>query len=60
MDEKFQARRLENRFSTTTADIVLRVYSSMVRTVILDVCPDCHGISLDGGESERLFAPWRT
>ena len=35
---------------------LLRVYSSVDRSVILDACADCHGIWLDGGEFEKLFA----
>jgi rhomboid family protein len=35
---------------------LLRVYSSIDRSVTLDVCPDCHGIWVDGGEFEKLFA----
>jgi Zn-finger nucleic acid-binding protein len=26
------------------------------KSVILDACPDCRGIWLDGGEFEKLFA----
>jgi uncharacterized protein len=39
---------------------LLRVYSSMDRSVTLDVCPECHGIWDDGGEFEKLFAARRT
>lgn len=35
---------------------LLRVYSAVDKTVILDACPDCGGIWLDGGEFEKLFA----
>ncbi|HET8564740.1 MAG TPA: zf-TFIIB domain-containing protein [Candidatus Binatia bacterium] len=35
---------------------LLRVYSSMDRSVILDACAECRGIWLDGGEFEKLFA----
>jgi Zn-finger nucleic acid-binding protein len=38
---------------------LLRVYSAIDRTVILDACPDCRGIWLDGGEFEKLFASRR-
>jgi len=38
---------------------LLRVYSAVDRTVILDACPDCRGIWLDGGEFEKLFAARR-
>ncbi len=38
---------------------LLRVYSSIDRSVILDACADCHGIWLDGGEFEKLFAARR-
>jgi Zn-finger nucleic acid-binding protein len=34
---------------------LLRVFSSIDRTVVIDACPDCHGIWLDGGEFEKLF-----
>jgi Zn-finger nucleic acid-binding protein len=34
----------------------LRVYSAIDRSVILDACPECHGIWLDGGEFNKLFA----
>ena len=39
---------------------LLRVYSSIDRSVILDACPDCRGIWLDGGEFEKLFAVRRS
>jgi Zn-finger nucleic acid-binding protein len=35
---------------------LLRVFSAIDRSVILDACPECHGIWLDGGEFEKLFA----
>lgn len=35
---------------------LLRVYSSINRSVILDACAECHGIWLDGGEFAKLFA----
>jgi Zn-finger nucleic acid-binding protein len=35
---------------------LLRVYSSIERSVIIDACTECHGIWLDGGEFDRLFA----
>lgn len=38
---------------------LMRVYSAVDRTVIIDACPDCHGIWLDGGEFEKLFAARR-
>lgn len=38
---------------------LLRVFSSIDRSVILDVCPDCRGIWVDGGEFEKLFAARR-
>jgi Zn-finger nucleic acid-binding protein len=38
---------------------LLRVYSSIERSVILDACADCHGIWLDGGEFEKLFTARR-
>lgn len=38
---------------------LLRMYSAMDRAVTLDACADCHGIWLDGGEFEKLFAARR-
>ena len=38
---------------------LLRVYSAIDKSVILDACPECHGIWLDGGEFEKLFAARR-
>ena len=35
---------------------LLRVYSSINRSVIIDACADCRGIWLDGGEFEKLFS----
>ncbi len=35
---------------------LLRVYSAIDRSVIIDACPECRGIWLDGGEFARLFA----
>jgi Zn-finger nucleic acid-binding protein len=35
---------------------LLRVYSSIDRSVILDACSECRGIWLDGGEFDKLFA----
>jgi Zn-finger nucleic acid-binding protein len=34
---------------------LLRVYSSIDRSVILDACAECRGIWLDGGEFDKLF-----
>ena len=39
---------------------LLRVYSSIDRSVVLDACADCHGIWLDSGEFEKLFAARQT
>ena len=36
--------------------LLLRIYSAIDRAVIVDACADCHGIWLDGGEFEKLFA----
>jgi len=36
--------------------ILLRVYSAIDKSVIIDACPECHGIWLDGGEFAKLFA----
>jgi Zn-finger nucleic acid-binding protein len=41
------------------ASPLTRVYSSIDRSVILDACADCHGIWLDGGEFDKLFAARR-
>ena len=35
---------------------LLRVYSSVDHSVILDACADCRGMWLDGGEFKKLFA----
>jgi Zn-finger nucleic acid-binding protein len=35
---------------------LLRVYSTIDGTVILDACAECRGIWLDGGEFDKLFA----
>ncbi len=34
---------------------LLRVTSALGRSVILDACPECRGIWLDGGEFDTLF-----
>jgi Zn-finger nucleic acid-binding protein len=39
---------------------LLRVYSSIDKSVIIDACAECHGIWLDGGEFEKLFAARRS
>jgi Zn-finger nucleic acid-binding protein len=38
------------------ASDLLRVYSAIDRSVILDACAECRGIWLDGGEFDKLFA----
>ena len=38
---------------------LVRIYSAIDRSVTLDACADCHGIWLDGGEFEKLFAARR-
>jgi Zn-finger nucleic acid-binding protein len=43
-------------FCPRDASALLRVYSAIDRSVILDACPQCRGIWLDGGEFEKLFA----
>lgn len=35
---------------------LLRIYSAIDRAVVVDACADCHGIWLDGGEFEKLYA----
>jgi Zn-finger nucleic acid-binding protein len=35
---------------------LLRVYSSVERSVILDACGECGGVWLDGGEFQKLYA----
>lgn len=37
-------------------ETLMRVYSAVDRTVIIDACPECRGIWLDGGEFKKLFA----
>lgn len=34
---------------------MLRAFSSTGERVVLDMCPDCHGLWLDGGELDRLI-----
>jgi Zn-finger nucleic acid-binding protein len=34
---------------------MMRVYSAMDHSVILDVCGECRGVWLDGGEFKKLF-----
>lgn len=34
---------------------LLRVYSSFSRSVVVDTCPHCHGMWLDGGEFDELL-----
>jgi uncharacterized protein len=38
---------------------LMRVYSSIDRSVVLDACGECRGVWLDGGEFEKLFAALR-
>ena len=38
---------------------LMRVYSSIDHSVVLDVCGNCRGVWLDGGEFEKLFAAKR-
>jgi Zn-finger nucleic acid-binding protein len=38
------------------ATVLLRVFSAVNKSVIIDVCPECHGVWLDGGEFEKLFS----
>ena len=38
---------------------LLRVFSAIDKTVVLDACPECRGIWLDGGEFAKLFAARR-
>ena len=46
-------------FCPRDAGELLRVYSAVDKTVIIDACPECRGIWLDGGEFEKLFAARR-
>jgi Zn-finger nucleic acid-binding protein len=39
---------------------LLRVYSAVEPSVVLDACAECRGIWLDGGEFDKLFAARRT
>jgi uncharacterized protein len=34
---------------------MLRAFSATGERVVLDMCPDCHGLWLDGGELDRLI-----
>jgi Zn-finger nucleic acid-binding protein len=34
---------------------LLRMYSAIDKSVVLDACADCHGIWLDGGEFAKLY-----
>jgi Zn-finger nucleic acid-binding protein len=43
-------------FCPRDASRLLRVYSAINRSVILDACTVCRGIWLDGGEFDKLFA----
>lgn len=43
-------------FCPRDASTLLRVYSAIDRSVILDACGVCRGIWLDGGEFDKLFA----
>ena len=38
---------------------LLRIYSAIDRSVVLDACADCHGIWLDSGEFDKLFSARR-
>ena len=38
---------------------LLRVYSAIDKSVVLDACAECRGIWLDGGEFAKLFAARR-
>ena len=38
---------------------LLRIFSAIDRNVVLDTCADCHGIWLDGGEFDKLYAARR-
>jgi uncharacterized protein len=38
---------------------LMRVYSSIDRTVVVDACGQCRGIWLDGGEFKKLFEALR-
>ena len=38
---------------------LMRVYSAVERSVIVDACAECRGIWLDGGEFQKLFAARR-
>ena len=35
---------------------LLRVYSAIDRSVVIDACAECRGIWLDGGEFQKLFS----
>ena len=38
------------------ASNLIRVFSSIDRSVVLDACGECRGVWLDGGEFKKLFA----
>ena len=46
----------KSRFCPRDAAKLLRVYSAMERSVVLDACPICRGIWLDRGEFDKLFS----
>lgn len=41
------------------ASELMRAYSSIDRSVVLDACGKCRGVWLDGGEFKKLFASRR-
>ena len=53
-----QADEIKGRCPREDSDL-LRVFSAIDKTVVLDACPECRGIWLDGGEFSKLFAARR-
>ncbi|MGH7874372.1 MAG: zf-TFIIB domain-containing protein [Candidatus Binatia bacterium] len=53
-----QADAKKGRCPRDDSDL-LRVFSAIEKTVVLDACPECRGIWLDGGEFTKLFAARR-
>ena len=53
-----QADEKKGRCPRDTSQLI-RVYSSIDRSVVLDACGECRGVWLDAGEFEKLFAALR-
>jgi len=57
LHENTGERNLNQKRGTCPRDKskMLRAFSSTGERVVLDMCPDCHGLWLDGGELDRLI-----